>query len=250
VNIGFIARIASDIQQMKRDTGNDSLNSVRAKVPTKESAIAAGHPENGHQIPGCPPYTRGIHESMYSSKLWTMRQYSGFSSTKESNKRYHYLLEQGVKGLSIAFDLPTQTGYDSDHELSIGEVGKAGVPISTIEDMRILLKDIPLDQVSISMTINSTAIILLGFLIVVAEENNIKMAIHPDDPPIPLFGVPRIVSTYEDYKFILNSYNSKSNGMTFCSGSLASNAHNDIYKIFNKFKDDKFIKNNNKGYYI
>ena len=103
-----------------------------------------------------------------------MRQYAGFSSATKSNERYQYLLKQGVNGLSIAFDLPTQTGYDSDDEIAIGEVGKVGVPICTIEDMRILLKNIPLDKVSISMTINSTAIILLAMLIVVAEENNFK----------------------------------------------------------------------------
>ncbi len=122
------------------------------------------------------PFTSGIYPNMYIDRLWTMRQYAGFSSALKSNERYHYLLNQGVSGLSIAFDLPTQTGYDSDHELSIGEVGKVGVPISTIEDMRILLKDIPLDKVSISMTINSTAIILLALLIVVAEENDVNLS--------------------------------------------------------------------------
>ena len=126
----------------------------------------------GLDKPGNFPFTSGIYKDMYREKLWTMRQYSGFSSAEKSNKRYHYLLNQGVTGLSVAFDLPTQTGFDSDHELAFGEVGKVGVPICTLEDMRILLKDLPLDQISISMTINSTAIILLGFLIVVAEENN------------------------------------------------------------------------------
>ena len=128
----------------------------------------------GNSEPGKFPYTSGIYSDMYRTKLWTMRQYAGFSSAKKSNERYKYLLSQGVSGLSIAFDLPTQTGYDSDHDLSAGEVGKVGVPISTIDDMRILLKDIPLDSVSISMTINSTAIVLLSFLIVLAEENNIS----------------------------------------------------------------------------
>jgi len=124
--------------------------------------------------PGEFPFTHGIYPNMYNDKLWTMRQYSGFSSAKESNKRYHYLLKQGVKGLSIAFDLPTQTGYDSDNEIADGEVGKVGVPISTVDDMEILLKDLPLDQISISMTINSTAAILLAFLVVVADKNQIK----------------------------------------------------------------------------
>ena len=107
--------------------------------------------------PGEFPYTNGIYPEMYRKRLWTMRQYSGFSSAKESNERYKYLLSQGVMGLSVAFDLPTQTGYDSDHELSGGEVGKVGVPICSIEDMEILLDKIPLDKISISMTINSTA---------------------------------------------------------------------------------------------
>ena len=123
--------------------------------------------------PGEYPYLHGIYPNMYIDRLWTMRQYSGFSSTQESNKRYHYLLNQGVKGLSVAFDLPTQTGYDSDHQLSEGEVGKVGVPISCLSDMESLLKNIPLDKVSISMTINSTAAILLAFLIAVADKNKI-----------------------------------------------------------------------------
>ena len=128
----------------------------------------------GENNPGEFPYTSGIYPEMYRAKLWTMRQYAGFSSASKSNERYRYLLSQGVSGLSIAFDLPTQTGYDSDHDLSMGEIGKVGVPICTIDDMRILLKNIPLDKVSISMTINSTAIVLLSFLIVLAEEKNIS----------------------------------------------------------------------------
>ena len=126
----------------------------------------------GKHLPGSFPYTSGIYDDMYLGKLWTMRQYAGFSSAKKSNERYHYLLKEGVTGLSVAFDLPTQTGYDSNHEIASGEVGKVGVPICTIEDMRILLKDLPLDKISMSMTINSTAIILLAMLIAVSEENN------------------------------------------------------------------------------
>ena len=128
----------------------------------------------GKNSPGEYPYISGIYKDMYLKKLWTMRQYAGFSSAKKSNERYLYLLKEGVTGLSIAFDLPTQTGYDSNHDIACGEVGKVGVPICTIEDMRILLNNIPLDKVSISMTINSTAIILIAMLIVVAEENNYK----------------------------------------------------------------------------
>src|ERR671913_2326126 len=103
--------------------------------------------------PGTFPFTRGIQPDMYRGKLWTMRQYAGFSTAEESNKRYHYLLSQGVMGLSVAFDLPTQIGYDSDHELSEGEVGKAGVAIDSLNDMEILFQGISLQDVSTSMTI-------------------------------------------------------------------------------------------------
>ena len=125
--------------------------------------------------PGKFPFRSGIYRNMYRGKLWTMRQYAGFTSCEESNKRYKYLLSKGVKGLSIAFDLPTQTGYDSDHSLSDGEIGKVGVPISSIDDMRTLLDGIPLDKISISMTINSTAIIMLAFIIAVAKENQVPL---------------------------------------------------------------------------
>ena len=145
------------------------------KKPFKNSSNIHLKTFYGKNKPGEFPYTSGIYPDMYRSKLWTMRQYAGFSSASKSNERYKYLLEQGVSGLSVAFDLPTQTGYDSDHELSAGEIGKVGVPICTIDDIRILFKDIPLDKVSISMTINSTAIVLLSFLIVLAEENNISL---------------------------------------------------------------------------
>lgn len=128
---------------------------------------------NKQGSPGEFPYKNGIYKNMYTDRLWTMRQYSGFSSTSESNKRYHYLLNQGVKGLSVAFDLPTQTGYDSDSSIADGEVGKVGVPISCINDMESLLDGIPLDKISISMTINSTAAILLAFVIAVADKNKI-----------------------------------------------------------------------------
>ena len=121
------------------------------------------------------PFTRGIYPKMYQNRLWTMRQYAGFTSAEKSNERYHYLLDQGVSGLSVAFDLPTQIGYDSDHSMADGEVGKVGVPISSILDMEKLFKDIPLDKVSTSMTINSTAAILLGMYIVIAEKNEISL---------------------------------------------------------------------------
>lgn len=120
------------------------------------------------------PFTRGIHESMYRGKLWTMRQYAGFGTAREANERYRYLLSQGTTGLSVAFDLPTQMGRDSDHPLARGEVGKVGVAISSIEDMQLLLADIPLDKVSVSMTINATAAILLAFYLVVAERQGVS----------------------------------------------------------------------------
>ncbi|MCX6211518.1 MAG: methylmalonyl-CoA mutase family protein [Bacteroidetes bacterium] len=125
---------------------------------------------NGDLLPGEFPYTRGVQADMYRGKLWTMRQYAGFSTAEESNKRYHFLLGQGVMGLSVAFDLPTQIGYDADDALAEGEVGKVGVSICSLEDMEILFKDIPLDKISTSMTINSTAFILLAFYVALAKK--------------------------------------------------------------------------------
>lgn len=122
------------------------------------------------QYPGSFPFTRGIQTDMYRGKLWTMRQYAGFSTAEESNKRYHYLLSQGVNGLSVAFDLPTQIGYDSDHELAEGEVGKVGVAIDSIEDMETLFNGIKLEDVSTSMTINATGFILLAFYAAMAKK--------------------------------------------------------------------------------
>jgi len=125
-------------------------------------------------FPGQYPFTRGVQPTMYRGKFWTMRQYAGFANAEESNKRYKYLLEQGQTGLSIAFDLPTQIGYDSDDEMSDGEVGKVGVAIDSLADMEILFDEIPLDKVSVSMTINSTASILLAMLISVAEKQGVS----------------------------------------------------------------------------
>ena len=127
-------------------------------------------PATSNQQPGTFPFTRGIQPDMYRGKLWTMRQYAGFSTAEESNKRYHYLLAHGVNGLSVAFDLPTQIGYDSDHVLAEGEVGKVGVTINSIEDMQSLLAGINLEQVTTSMTINATAFILLSFYVAVAKQ--------------------------------------------------------------------------------
>ena len=128
----------------------------------------------GH--PGEYPYTRGVQPNMYRGRIWTMRQYSGYGTAEESNRRYRYLLDQGQTGLSVAFDLPTQIGYDSDHPLARGEVGKVGVSISHLEDMEILLEGIPLDQVSTSMTINATASVLLCLYMAVARRRGIPLA--------------------------------------------------------------------------
>ena len=127
-------------------------------------------------FPGQYPYTRGVHASMYRGKLWTMRQFSGYGSPEESNTRYHYLLNQGQTGLSIAYDMPTLMGYDPDHPISMGEVGKCGVSVATLNDMEILLKDIDLSKVSISQTINGPAIILLAFYIALAEKQGVPLS--------------------------------------------------------------------------
>ncbi len=125
--------------------------------------------------PGEFPFTRGVQATMYRSRFWTMRQYAGFASAEESNKRYHFLLSQGTTGLSVAFDLPTQMGYDADHPLSEGEVGKVGVSISSLEDMETLLAGLPLERISTSMTINATASILLALYIAVAKKQGAEI---------------------------------------------------------------------------
>ncbi|MBI3805450.1 MAG: methylmalonyl-CoA mutase family protein [Nitrospirae bacterium] len=130
-------------------------------------------PQNDLNQPGKFPYTRGVYPTMYRGQLWTMRQFSGFASAAETNERYHYLLSQGQTGLSVAFDLPTLMGYDSDHSKSLGEVGKCGVAIDTIHDMERLFDDIPLDRVSTSMTINAPAIVLFAMYLAVAEKQGV-----------------------------------------------------------------------------
>ena len=132
-------------------------------------------PETDIGTPGQYPYTRGIRSTMYRGRLWTMRQYAGFGSAEETNARYRYLLSQGQTGLSVAFDLPTQIGYDSDHPMVAGEVGRTGVAISTIDDMRTLFDEIPQESVSTSLTINATATILVALYAVVAEERGVPM---------------------------------------------------------------------------
>jgi methylmalonyl-CoA mutase N-terminal domain/subunit len=125
-------------------------------------------------FPGEYPFTRGIQPTMHRGRLWTMRQYAGFGTAEESNKRYQYLLDQGQTGLSVAFDLPTQIGYDSDHPLARGEVGKVGVAIDSLADMETLFSGIPLDKVSTSMTINAPAAVLLAMYIVLAEKQGVS----------------------------------------------------------------------------
>lgn len=143
---------------------------------------AAAPDEDYHQqvqqlgFPGEYPFTRGIYPTMYRGRLWTMRQYAGFSSAEETNRRFRYLLNQGQTGLSVAFDLPTQIGYDPDHPLAAGEVGRVGVSISSLQDMETLFADIPLDQVSTSMTINAPAAVLLAMYIVVARKQGVDPA--------------------------------------------------------------------------
>jgi methylmalonyl-CoA mutase N-terminal domain/subunit len=135
--------------------------------------LAGIDPDNDIGFPGVFPFTRGIQPTMYRGRPWTIRQYAGFATAAESNSRYRYLLSQGVTGLSVAFDLPTQIGYDPDHPLAAGEVGRVGVSISSIEDMSALLEEIPLGRVSTSMTINATAIVLFGLYLAVARRQGV-----------------------------------------------------------------------------
>jgi methylmalonyl-CoA mutase N-terminal domain/subunit len=141
-----------------------------------EENLGGWNPEDALGYPGEHPYTRGIYPSMYRGRLWTMRQYAGFGSAAESNQRYRYLLSKGQSGLSVAFDLPTQIGLDSDHALALGEVGKVGVAIDSLEDMERLFDGIPLEKVSTSMTINSTAAILLSLYVAVAKKQGANLA--------------------------------------------------------------------------
>jgi methylmalonyl-CoA mutase N-terminal domain/subunit len=161
-----------------------AANPARVKAPTVTDAdriffdpdsLTGWDPSLELGDPGAFPYTRGIKETMYRGRLWTMRQYAGFGSADESNRRYRYLLGQGVSGLSVAFDLPTQMGYDSDHPLASGEVGRVGVAIDTVEDMERLFDGIPLERVSTSMTINATAIVLLSMYVAIARRRGVAL---------------------------------------------------------------------------
>jgi methylmalonyl-CoA mutase N-terminal domain/subunit len=156
---------------MAQDPKDPTTSSGIVIKSSYRRADTAGVPD---EVPGSFPYTRGIHPTMYRGKVWTMRQYAGFGSADDTNARYQFLLKQGITGLSVAFDLPTQMGRDPDHPLARGEVGRVGVSVSTVEVMERLFKDIPLDKVSVSMTINATAGILLAFLLVVAERRGVS----------------------------------------------------------------------------
>jgi methylmalonyl-CoA mutase N-terminal domain/subunit len=157
-----------EIDEKKAETSSG----IEMKTVFRPSDAPLDYPRDLND-PGELPYTRGPYPTMYRGKLWTMRQYAGYASPAESNARYRYLLEQGQTGLSVAFDLPTQMGYDSDHPMARGEVGRVGVPIDTIEDMELLFDQIPLDRVSTSMTINATAAILLAMYIAVAKRHGV-----------------------------------------------------------------------------
>src|SRR5713226_9606077 len=141
-----------------------------------EDNLPGWNPEKALGYPGEFPYTRGIYPTMYRGRLWTMRQYAGFGTAVQSNERFRYLLTKGQTGLSIAFDLPTQIGHDSDHPRAAGEVGKVGVAIDSLEDMETLFDGIPLENVSTSMTINATASILLALYIAVARRRGVAEA--------------------------------------------------------------------------
>ena len=156
--------------ERKAEFITDSGIPLIAVIPPSE--IPADR-ETSLGYPGEYPYTRGVQPTMYRGRLWTMRQYAGYSNAAESNKRYRFLLEQGQTGLSVAFDLPTQIGYDADDPIALGEVGKVGVSISSIEDMETLFTDIPLDKVSTSMTINAPAAVLLAMYIAVAKKQGV-----------------------------------------------------------------------------
>jgi methylmalonyl-CoA mutase N-terminal domain/subunit len=185
----------SDYAKLRREWTEQTLAPHEKKEPPRRRAPGlAGHadaaslygpddldapgfdPVRDLGVPGKPPFTRGVQPNMHRGRLWTMRQYAGFGTARESNQRYHYLLAQGQTGLSVAFDLPTQMGRDSDDERALGEVGRVGVAIDSIEDMRALLEGLPLGTISTSMTINATAAILLCLYVAVADEQGVPRA--------------------------------------------------------------------------
>src|SRR6266542_3784700 len=160
----------------ERDANFETTSHIPLE-PTYTAEDLAGWDERERLgYPGEYPFTRGVQATMYRGRMWTMRQYAGYATAEESNARYRYLLERGQTGLSVAFDLPTQMGYDSDHPLAEGEVGRVGVAIDSVEDMAGLFDGIPLDRVSTSMTINATAVILLSLYVAVARRQGVPVA--------------------------------------------------------------------------
>ena len=151
----------------------ETLSGIPVKEVYKPEDLKGFDPEKKLGEPGRPPFTRGVYPNMYRGRLWTMRQYAGFGSAEDTNRRFLYLLSQGQTGLSVAFDLPTQLGYDSDHPLAVGEIGRTGVAVSTLEDLSIVFRGINLGEVSTSMTINATAPVLLAMYIVIADRDGI-----------------------------------------------------------------------------
>src|SRR5579859_1818328 len=169
-------RKASTKEQKERKERFTTPSGIVVDRLYTQKSLAGWDAESEVGYPGEFPYTRGIYPSMYRGRVWTMRQYAGFGSAAESNQRYRYLLSKGQSGLSVAFDLPTQIGMDSDHTLALGEVGKVGVAIDSLEDMERLFEGIPLEKVSTSMTINSTAAILLALYVAVAKKQGANLA--------------------------------------------------------------------------
>src|SRR5918997_6903252 len=157
----------------ERDARSDTISGHEIRPLYTEEDRAGSEPEHDLGYPGEYPYTRGPYPSMYRGRLWTMRQFAGFGTAEETNARFRYLLDHGQQGLSTAFDMPTLMGLDSDHGRSLGEVGVEGVAIDTVDDMETLFAGIPLDEVTVSMTINAPAAILLAFYVVAAEEKGI-----------------------------------------------------------------------------
>src|ERR671934_1281529 len=153
----------------ERDAPFSTISGERIKPLYTEADLPAD-PDAAIGLPGEYPFTRGVYGSMYRGRLWTMRQFAGFGTAEETNERFHYLLEHGQTGLSTAFDMPTLMGYDSDHPRSLGEVGREGVAVDSLEDVETLFRGIPLGEVSTSMTINSPAAMLLAFYACVGEE--------------------------------------------------------------------------------
>ncbi|MCB0036736.1 MAG: methylmalonyl-CoA mutase, partial [Anaerolineales bacterium] len=183
-----MSNVSENKQRWEKETVEPVINrfperkeqfQTSSDIPVERVYTPADETANGYLdklgFPGEYPFTRGVQPTMYRGRLWTMRQYAGFSTAKESNERYKFLLEQGQTGLSVAFDLPTQIGYDPDDPMSLGEVGKVGVSIPSLADMRVLLDGIPLDKVSISMTINAPASVLLAMVIAVGKEQGVAV---------------------------------------------------------------------------